>query len=603
MPFVFANPAGLWALLALPAIVGLHLLHRRHRPRRVAGLFLWRATGPDPAGGRRVDRLRNRVSLWVELLLAALLALLLADPRFDRGLARRHLLIVLDDRASLSARARDRDTREAAVRAVRELLAAESVPPAVTLIRSGEAPRLLVGPAGSVPDAERALATWRPERREHSLRPALELARELHGERTVLWLISDRLPDSGEVPGSVRAVGQAAPNAAWTTVRRLPGPEGERVFGLVRGFAARPLTRRAVLTDSQGAVLAETTLPAGPEGSRVELKVPAGREAESLLLRLEPGDALSLDDEVLLPPRPRRVVSYHVALPDGAEREAARRALEAAGSVETGLATREVETAEAADLLVARADRPLSRPGLRLLPRPEREPGSEEGDEALLGPFLSDPQHPLTRGLGSEGLIWAGSRPGALPGDPLLLADDRVLLALAGPEVVLNGELAGGNLTRHPAWPVLIANLVERARAGLPGLEVSLLRAGEEARLLPIPGTRVEPATLRGPRGEERPLRPDARGVLRTGPLERPGRYEIRRDGRSLAELSVYLGDPGASDLRRARGGERLAPAVAAPERLPAAGLLDRGAHLVGLGAILLAFLAHLALHRPRRSR
>ena len=57
-PHDFATPLGLLALLAIPAIIAIHLFRRRFPVRPVAGLFLWQACGRRPkaaAGSRAAD--------------------------------------------------------------------------------------------------------------------------------------------------------------------------------------------------------------------------------------------------------------------------------------------------------------------------------------------------------------------------------------------------------------------------------------------------------------------------------------------------------------------------------------------------------------------
>ena len=48
---MFTTPLGLLALLAIPAIVAIHLFRRRFPVRPVAGLFLWQTLQPTPVGG------------------------------------------------------------------------------------------------------------------------------------------------------------------------------------------------------------------------------------------------------------------------------------------------------------------------------------------------------------------------------------------------------------------------------------------------------------------------------------------------------------------------------------------------------------------------
>ena len=52
---IFTVPWGLLTLLAIPAIIIIHLFRRRFPPRRVAGLFLWRSVRVVPeSGGKRI---------------------------------------------------------------------------------------------------------------------------------------------------------------------------------------------------------------------------------------------------------------------------------------------------------------------------------------------------------------------------------------------------------------------------------------------------------------------------------------------------------------------------------------------------------------------
>ena len=98
----FAAPWGLLALLALPAVVALHLYRNRLPEQRVAGLFLFPATAAVSEGGRVRTRLVRSPSLWLECLAALLAALWLAGLTFG-ALRPRHVVVALDDSASMSA--------------------------------------------------------------------------------------------------------------------------------------------------------------------------------------------------------------------------------------------------------------------------------------------------------------------------------------------------------------------------------------------------------------------------------------------------------------------------------------------------------------------
>jgi hypothetical protein len=85
-------PIGLVALLAIPAIVAIHLFRRRFPVRPVAGLFLWQLSRRTPEGGGRMTRLPITTSLILECLAALALALILAGWRLVTAAEHAHLV-------------------------------------------------------------------------------------------------------------------------------------------------------------------------------------------------------------------------------------------------------------------------------------------------------------------------------------------------------------------------------------------------------------------------------------------------------------------------------------------------------------------------------
>ncbi|MDQ3329288.1 MAG: BatA domain-containing protein, partial [Planctomycetota bacterium] len=88
----FANPWGLLALLAVPAILAIHLYRRRFPRLVVAGAFLWAGETEVRDAGRTRDRLPITATLLLELLAAILLALVLSQPRFGASGRVAHLV-------------------------------------------------------------------------------------------------------------------------------------------------------------------------------------------------------------------------------------------------------------------------------------------------------------------------------------------------------------------------------------------------------------------------------------------------------------------------------------------------------------------------------
>ena len=118
---VFANPLGLLALLALPAVVGLHLFRRRFTPRPVSATFLWAPMDRAAHAGRKPAPLHRSPSFWLELLAVLLLALVLAGPRGCGGGDVVHAVIILDGSASMSANGHQEAASTAARRQIQRL--------------------------------------------------------------------------------------------------------------------------------------------------------------------------------------------------------------------------------------------------------------------------------------------------------------------------------------------------------------------------------------------------------------------------------------------------------------------------------------------------
>src|SRR5690349_20650245 len=92
----FGNLLGFWALLGVPVILAIHFLQRESRQVVTSTLFLLEQLAPESAQGRRWERLRNSVTLWLQILAVLLLTWLLVQPRWLRANSIQHVVIVLD---------------------------------------------------------------------------------------------------------------------------------------------------------------------------------------------------------------------------------------------------------------------------------------------------------------------------------------------------------------------------------------------------------------------------------------------------------------------------------------------------------------------------
>jgi hypothetical protein len=508
----FASPLGLLALLAIPAIVAIHLLRRRFPVRPVAGLFLWQAAHEIPDGGRRIDKLPWTLSLLLECLAALALALLIAGAALAPAASSEHLVVLLDDSVSMTAiDSRSGDSRSVRLQAdqadqaatprvraiarVRDEVSRIGPRGRITIVRSGERPALIVGPAAFSAEAESALAAWTPEARRHSLSAGLRLARELAGESGSLLILSDRRPDGTSeriVPGETwAAVGVALPNVGIVDAHRSVDADTKqgRLSLTVRNYSDAPARRVLRLVRSTAERTNESSSPTELLARNVDvavgtssISIPLPAAIPAVRVALSDDALLSDNAAVLVEPRPQVVVVDN-RLSDGRGRSALEKALGALAGIVQGspahLAFLDAGTAPSPGVWQARFGRP---------PPPLAREGPSED---LIGPFVLEKRHPLLQGVTLAGVVWTGVVPldpgGAHPlasgGDRALIASSAQAAGAADPTFLFNVDLERTNLIRSPDWPILISNLVEMRRRELPGPERWNYRVGEWVRV------------------------------------------------------------------------------------------------------------------------
>ena len=486
----FAAPLGLLALVAIPAIVAIHLFRRRFPVRPVAGLFLWQVPRARPEGGGRITRLPVTRSLLLECLAALALALLCAGARVSPAAISRHLVVLLDDAASMGAvNAAGESARDRAVGRVLAEIDRLGSGARVTIVRSGDRPSILVGPAARTIEARTALAAWTPVSPHHSLALGLRLARELAGQTGEVMVVSNVAPDvRGEASftgGLWVAVGEPAANVGVISADRARDPDtGRGTVSLTLLSNAGQPVRRQVSVSAAGTVLLTRDLDVPSGSSSLTLPLPEGVATVRVALS---DDALARDNAVVLAEPEPQTVAVEDHLPEGRGRTALEKAFDALSGV-TRAASGHLAFGDAAAL-----DRP-GAPGVWRVGF-GRPPASWIGaGEArdFLGPFVMEKRHPMLLGVTLQGVVWAGALP-TLPGPlhPLVSTADRVLAGAAsmsgpagsGTSILFNLDLDRTNLVRSPDWPILISNLVELRRQGLPGPERWNYRSGEWVRV------------------------------------------------------------------------------------------------------------------------
>lgn len=538
--FLFGLPWGFLGLFSVLALVGIYFLLGRAKPRQVSALFLWDNQPVSPRAGKRWEKLRTPLLFFLELAALIFLTLALTQPGLLGGQGRIPLVVVLDNSYSMTAGG-ETAPRFLGQDHLEDLLRSQRYGP-VNLILAGAEPRLL-GPLDRSDNLTDRLADWTCH--ETNVRPekALVPARRLGGPKARILVISDH-PSQNPPGEDVLWLGFGRDYDNMALVNAARGIDGDQGWVMVEvaNFAKRPAQNQLNLIVDGNPTGSRPLNLAADETQRLVFNMPA--DAGLVTLKLQQGDQLPLDDQVVLAQPDQRFTRVRLDIRDQTLRDQISRAL-------TG-SRRTQGTEGQADLLISDRTAPPKDDGnsrtwvLSLVNRGEGIP--------LAGPFIRDARHPLMNGLSFRGSIWGVPENGDLSdaGLPVLMAGNRTLISdqADGDRRLLRMLFVptSSRIQREPVWPAFFWNLLEWRAQAKPGLNDHNPRLGGRTLLsLPAPDT---PVTIIRPSGERFQLTPPDR--LLTLRADEPGVFQIQV-GDLQERFAVNAMDAGESDLRAAK--------------------------------------------------
>jgi hypothetical protein len=615
------NPWGLLALLSIPAILAVHLFRQRFPERMTAGTHLWASLTEIRQAGRRLDRLPLSRSLLFELLAAVAVTIVLCRPQFQPAEQAMHLVVVLDDSASMLSEPPGRPSFvNAAIETIEERSTSPDAKVVLTVLLTGPRPVMLAGPSVSFPEASESLQQWRPTATKHDPAAALDLAHQLADETGQVLFVTDSQPETTDAIDYV-SVGRSIDNVGFTASRfNLATQTGPAtVFLRVRNFCklsanvdirinsvnAVPATGDENENDPS-AEIDRRSIPIAPDSAAsVEVPLPAG--CTHVVARLTARqDALSLDNTVELLRPPERTIRYGFDLPtDDFRRLAVVRVLE---SIDFATLS---ETADAHIVFGTLKTKTIGPDQWVVSLAEPREPGSD-GTVDISGPYVTDRRSPIMTGVTFDGVISAGIGPveGLFP---LISSGDRVLFGQrtqsnGQPAWYLNLDLNRSTLIDSPDWPILLSNIVTQRRSILPGLERRNFRLGENVQFRnrqPAPDSPAEWTLARQVDGttDNSPTTPITAGrQIDIGPhlLKSPGVYEIHSGETLIDRFAVNFHNAAESNLQSLTPGESI---LSAPSELATLDSPFTWVTILALGCGLLAIVANWrTLAEPRQN-
>jgi Ca-activated chloride channel homolog len=543
---LFSNPLALLALLALPAILGIHLYRRKAKRLLVSSVFLWGGTGKQPAEGRRRSPLASSLPLWLELAAAACTALAIAQPRGCVEGDAPHLVIAVD--SSISMNAMEGAPAAKAASEAAEMIRGLPRGARVSLLASGSPPSVLAGPGAEPAEALAMLESFRPSKAGHSLQPVLDLALGLSGGSHVA-LLTDGPPPEGLHPGvEWISYGSGGPNASIIEATR--GERELKIMLAVYGGAGSGL----LIVEEEGRRIAAERWDLG-EAEKLGLGFSLAQGTGSVEISIEPdgADGLEEDNKIfLLQPETREL-----RLAGDLSEETAQALGLVSGGSRIGAWLRIVGNAveslpHEADLLITDGE---EAGGVETWRMKLLQPGREDGI-VTTGPYWTDLGHPLLEGVAIGAPAWRYSQELRPRGTPLVQHREAALLTeqvfATGKRLYqLQMDPFGSNLAQSPPWPILLSNLAELRRDSLPGARRTNLRLGEDFSYAEAASGR---AVLEGK--EQRTLNHPGGTLVVEAPSLGRSRLLI---GGVEQEFSVNLLDPGESDLGGRSSGRRKA--------------------------------------------
>lgn len=554
----FLNPWAFLGLLTLPAIVAMHLHLERNRRVIVSSMFLW-AFLDEKFQGKTPKFIRISWLLLIDLAIAALLTLALARPvlhlpSFGGGPVQQ--IILIDDSASMLAQDGDPDRFSLAQDLVVSLIeSAGRESQSVVFTVGGDAE--MVGDTREISGRQlvREVEDLAPLGIGVDLRAGLAAAQsaassELPVEVYVITDAAFELPRVDDFPFEIQWVFIGFEGANQAVIEPQLGKlqAGQReLFFRLANFSGQEAVRD-VEVRVDGEAVRTWTVTLSPRAVLPQVLRLTG-EVSTVQIALQGSDLNPLDDTASLGVGPDGVAEVAVVAANPAPLDRAVSSIPSAAL--TLLTPEEYVTDLDYDLVIFRGALSDSWPqGVSVIfDPPVGNALLTVGDQAPVGTVTSTEPAAILDGVDLAGVRWAlASRVVPEDGFEVLARADSLPLLLhldtSDSEVyIFTPDLTGGNFTKHPAFPILLSNLVEQARPFAP--QPAYL-AGERLDLSELPDS--EPPELILPDDDLEMISADQAVVLADTGLYR---LTVTDQYGGLVEsaFGVNLGDLAESDI------------------------------------------------------
>ncbi len=545
MQFLIGNPLGWWALAALGGVLLIHLLQQQARRMEISTLFLLDRAAPNPMEGRALERLRQSIPLWLQLIAVLLVTWILLAPSWIRPESVQRVVVVLDSSLSMTA---FRDRMSTTVQPVLKRLA-QAAGHTEWVVMSSDTTQSILYNGIEMNGVHRAFSAWQPTKGTHDIQPALHLAQRLRGPEGLLIFVSDH---PAELPTGVHllAIGSPIDNVGFSGVHTVSN-KGTAIWkALVKNYSATPQTRTWQL-HVNGHPTAPQWLQLEPGQATVLQGLFPGGDAAKLQLVLS-DDGFAVDNRLPLVMPLKKRLQIHLAA-DAPMPEFFKRFFAAHDHLQSP------EALAAPDLTVGHLTEQANATANGIYFAP---PVPAESLGVMRGALATS--HPLTDGLHWHDLWVRNSSPGE-GAAPEQNADDHTLVWLqsaplirlsrtnGGQRLIFNFDLKDSNAWQLPAFVILLHRFTERIRDGKTALRQANLETHQSLKLATHPHQETLDMTIHAVWGgpAQRQSVPLYQAALLRAPAE-PAFIEVAQGAHILARDAVHFADAREADFTRA---------------------------------------------------
>ena len=537
----FVNPAGLWALLGIPAVLLIHFLQRKAQSFPVSTLFLLEKTHREANIGRKFDRLTNSIPLWMQLLAVLLITWLMTEPRFPMERSTQRIAIVLDSSASMSV------SKEFIITSL-----AEQLPPLkgfasdveYTVLESipGK-PRIYAGK--STEDLLAALKAWQPLAPLTDPTLALRLARSLVSRDGIVLFVTDTPVEGMPFDARLLAAGKKIGNCGFTGVA-FEEKDGTLLWrATLQNYADEEITRTWQIDSGNGQLSPPRSITLEPR-SLLTLQANFPSKSERIKLILS-ADQFPLDDTLhLVRPNPKQLF-LSTAAPLEALSKKILRSIENMQPVGT----------QAADLSLISYDPldPVLAEGNAVIFSND----ATQGGQYLAGGLIAT-QHPLMNGINWQSLLIRETISLEIRANdevllrqaerPLILLRNAPATAIqaASQQLLFNFDPRLSNIDTQPALIVCLLRFAEQIRSKKIAKSQENWECGQPINIAIKPSTAALFLDRLDAQGKTLASQSIAPNQPLFAPAE-PGFYQVRQGEEILVTSAAYFADTREADF------------------------------------------------------